>query len=509
MADFTELRLILGDQQNGGHSWYKSQNPEILYVMLELHQEADYTTHHIQKITAFFCSMRYFKTQLELQGHRVYYQPITHRDAQASLAFNLQKLIKKYRIRQFAYQEPDEYRLDCQLKEFAATLSIPVKVYSSEHFLTSRAEIEAATKPFLMERFYRRMRLAHEVLLDSKHQALGGRWNFDADNRQPLKELPQLRSQYKFKNNLKDVLSDIKIAGLRSMGIAEPFNWPINREQALEALNNFIKTALPHFGNYQDHMISGNPFVFHALISFSLNVKHLSPIEVIRAAENAYHNHLNRFPLAAVEGFIRQVLGWREYVRLIYWNQMPQYARLNYFNHTQALPAWFWNGQTRMNCVSQCITQSLEHAYAHHIQRLMIIGNFALLAGLSPDAVDAWYLGVYIDAIEWVEMPNTRGMSQYADGGLMATKPYISSGQYIHKMSNYCKSCFYNVKLKTGEGACPFNSLYWNFIDRHQNLLKSNMRMRIPLINWNKTAASTKAALIQQAAVYLQNLSTL
>ena len=222
-----------------------------------------------------------------------------------------------------------------------------------------------------------------------------------------------------------------------------------------------------------------------------------------------FRSHPNRFPLAAVEGFIRQVLGWREYVRLIYWNQMPQYARLNYFNHTQALPAWFWNGKTRMNCVSQCITQSLEHAYAHHIQRLMIIGNFALLAGLSPDAVDAWYLGVYIDAIEWVEMPNTRGMSQYADGGLMATKPYISSGQYIHKMSNYCKSCFYNVKLKTGEGACPFNSLYWNFIDRHQNLLKSNMRMRIPLINWNKTAASTKAALIQQAAVYLQNLSTL
>lgn len=510
MLKYKTLRLILGDQQNIKHSWFLNKDPEVLYVMLELQQESEYVKHHIQKLMAFFLSMRFFKIELEQNGHHVFYQNITDAHASWPLEKRLQELLKEYHIQYFEYQEPDEYRLDQQLKQFCAALKIPSRCYGSEHFLAQRHEVlNANSKSFVMERFYRSMRIKHNILMDASGKPIGGTWNYDIENRKPLKTIPKTEPPLRFTHEIKTVLSDIKKAGIQHIGTAQDFNWPLTRKQALKALEHFIKFRLPYFGTYQDHMIEGDPFVFHALLSFSLNVKHLNPLEVITAAEHALKSNPETYTLSAVEGFIRQILGWREYVRGIYWIKMPNYLKLNYFNHASKLPGWYWTGSTKMKCMSESILQSLNLAYAHHIQRLMIIGNFALLTGMHPDAVDQWYLGIYIDAIQWVELPNTRGMSQYADGGMMATKPYVSSGQYINTMSTYCKSCLYSVKLKTGKGACPFNSLYWNFIDRHQGLLKSNMRMQIPLANWNKTNTQTKIEILEQAARYIDCIESL
>ncbi len=510
MPEYKELRLLLGDQQNIHHSWFLKKDPQVLYVMLEMHQESEYVIHHIQKLMAFFLSMRLFKLELETSGHHVYYQYITDALAKMPLEKRINDLIKKYNVQRFAYLEPDEYRLDQQLKAICGQLPISSSCYSTEHFIADRYTLKNKTsKSFVMEPFYRSMRVKHNVLMTAAGKPIGGTWNYDAENRKRLKTIPSTEPPITFKHDTKNVISDIKKAGLKFIGTPNNFHWPLSRKDALQALHHFITYRLPHFGTYQDHMILDDPFVFHALISFSLNVKHLNPIEVIRTAERALKSNPELYTLAAVEGFIRQILGWREYVRCIYWLQMPNYLKLNFFNHHAKLPQWYWTGSTKMKCMSESITQSLNLAYAHHIQRLMITGNFALLTGTHPDEVDNWYLGIYIDAIQWVELPNTRGMSQYADGGIIATKPYVSSGQYINGMSNYCKSCYYSVKQKTGEGACPFNSLYWNFIDRHQGLLKSNMRMQIPLANWNKTNIQTKIEVLEQAATYLKNIDSL
>jgi deoxyribodipyrimidine photolyase-related protein len=361
-----------------------------------------------------------------------------------------------------------------------------------------------------METFYRYMRKKHSILMDG-NQPLKGRWNFDSENRKKLPKQHQVKSPLLFKNDLSDLLEDIIKNKINFIGRvnADEFIWPINRKDSLKLLDFFISDCLPSFGLFQDAMALNKWSLYHSRLSFALNIKLISPKEVIEKVIKAYFKRSEEIDFAQVEGFVRQILGWREYMRGIYWNQMPGYENLNFFNHQNKLPEWYWNGETRMQCLDQAIKQSLDYAYAHHIQRLMITGNFALLAGVNPNELDQWYLGIYIDAIEWVEITNTRGMSQFADGGMLATKPYISSASYIDKMSDYCASCYYNKNLKTGERACPFNSMYWNFLAVNRKLLISNQRMSMMYSVWDKMDKRIQQDILNQAQKYLNNMHSL
>jgi len=314
-----------------------------------------------------------------------------------------------------------------------------------------------------------------------------------------------------FDNDLTLIEAEIKKATIKTLGVqnSKHFIWPINRKQSLELLDYFVANCLPLFGTFQDAMAPGEWSLYHARLSFSLNIKLISPKEVVDKAIDAYFQNPGMIAYHQLEGFVRQIIGWREYMRGIYWSQMPEYATLNYFEHTAALPEWFWTGNTKMNCLKNALQQSLHFAYAHHIQRLMVTGNFALLAGVHPDEVDAWYLGIYMDAIEWVEITNTRGMSQFADGGIVATKPYVSAAAYIHKMSSYCTGCYYDKAIKVGERACPFNSLYWNFYSKQEHKLSRNPRIGMMYSVWHKMNAETKTAILEQANYYLSNMNDL
>lgn len=478
----TQLRLILGDQLNLQHSWFSQIDTNIIYVMMEVRQETDYVLHHAQKIIAIFAAMRAFAGQLQDLGHRVHYLQIDDARNQHEIPLNLLMLGKIYSARTFIYQAPDEWRLDQQLAEFSSNGVLPGKMVDSEHFLTAREEVGeffSQRKQWLMEAFYRTMRVKFQILVDEKNQPMGGAWNFDHDNRKSWPGLPWEPVDNRPLHDHSALWASIEAAGVKSFGEpqAQHFRWPLDRDEALSQLRNFIEFALPHFGEFQDAMSSKAWRLFHSMLSFALNVKMLSPIEVVKAVLEAHEKHA--IPLASVEGFIRQIIGWREYVRGVYWYRMPRYEQSNFFEHQLPLPNWFWNGETKMRCMATAISQSLQQAHAHHIQRLMVIGNFALLAGLKPQSVHEWYLGVYIDAFEWVELPNTVGMSQFADGGQLATKPYVSSAAYIDRMSDYCKGCHYNKKQRLGEDACPFNSLYWDFHQRHQDKLGKNPRLGI------------------------------
>jgi len=502
----TTLRLILGDQLNPLHSWFSRVDEQVIHVFMEMRQETDYVLHHAQKILGIFAGMRAFAHELKQAGHRVHYLAIRDADNQQQLCPNLDALVQRYGASCLAYQEPDEWRLDEQLAVYGKTLQqrgLTVEMVSSEHFYTDRSEVAelfSGQKSWLMERFYRRMRQQHRVLMTTAEKPVGEQWNFDHDNRQRWPGQPPVARDQRPCHDHSALWAEIEASGVKSFGNpqAAHYRWPLNRQQALQQLDHFLQNALPHFGQFQDAMSSDNWRLFHALISFALNTKMLNPQEVVMATEAAWH--AGSIPLAAAEGFIRQILGWREYVRGVYWANMPGYDQHNHFGHDLDLPEWFWTGKTHMRCVQHAIGQSLEHAYAHHIQRLMVIGNFALLAGLNPQQLHQWYLGIYIDAFEWVELPNTVGMSQYADGGLLATKPYVSSAAYIDRMSDYCKGCRYDKKLRTGPKACPFNALYWDFHARHAGTLAKNPRIGMVYRQLEKMTPEAKAAIEQQAA---------
>ena len=508
----TTLRLILGDQLNSLHSWFAQTDSNTIYALMEIRQETDYVLHHAQKIIGIFAAMRDFARHLAAHGHRVHYLKIDDADNLQSLTDNLDGLIAHYQIQRFEYQLPDEWRLDQQLQTYCQNLAIPSHACDSEHFYTQRDEVTqlfGARSHWLMEMFYRRMRVKHSVLLEENQRPVGGQWNYDHDNRKAWPGLPSVPVDNRPRHDHSAIWQSIVTAGVRSFGDvdADVFHWPLNRAQALRQLDDFIAHSLPHFGNFQDAMSRRSWRLFHSLLSFALNTKMLNSREVVARTEAAYWDY--HVPLAAAEGFIRQILGWREYVRGVYWAKMPGYADLNHFGHDRPLPAWFWNGETQMNCLAATIGQSLQFAYAHHIQRLMVIGNFALLAGLAPDAVHRWYLGIYIDAFEWVELPNTLGMSQFADGGFLATKPYVSSAAYIDRMSDYCKGCHYDKKARTGDCACPFNTLYWHFFTRHHNKLNSNPRLGMVYRNLDRFTEAELDAIARRAEGILMDLNSL
>lgn len=505
-----KLRLILGDQLNINHSWFTETDSNVVFCLFEMRQETDYVKHHVQKVVGFFSAMRNFANRLKAQNHQVVYFKINDPKNRQHLADNISKLIVEHSIKKFEYQEPDEYRLDKQLKEFCLNLNIVSQVFSTEHFYTERRDLEAffnGKKQFLMEHFYRNMRKKHQILMIDK-QPEGGKWNYDASNRKKWKGEVLIPQEISFDNDVTEILADIKKSGIQTIGTINPnyFEYPISKKQSLLQLNYFCDHLLVHFGDYQDAMHTDKIYLFHSRISFAMNTKLISPKEIIETVLKVYRNKLNEIDISQVEGFIRQILGWREYMRGMYWMLMPNYKNENYLKNGNKLPAFFWTGNTKMNCLEKSIKNSLDNGYAHHIQRLMITGNFSLLTGVHPDAIDAWYLGIYVDAIEWVQLPNTRGMSQFADGGKIATKPYVSSGSYIHKMSNYCSSCHYDKNKKFEKDACPFNSLYWNFLDEKQAELSSIFRMKMMYRLLNKMSSEERTRIKEKANHIIKNI---
>ena len=504
-----KLRLILGDQLNTKHSWFSTVDKDIVYILAEMRQETDYVKHHIQKVVGFFLAMRNFTESLEGQGHKVIYLKIND----TSNPQNLEKLIRNYveetKAELFEYQLPDEYRLDEQLKKICKNLDIKSNAVDTEHFYTHRAELADffdGKKQLIMESFYRSMRKKHDIMIVGG-QPEGGKWNYDQSNRKKWKgdpEVPELPNIYQ---DVSKIISEIKEAGVSTFGEidSKKYNWPTSIKQSRELLNYFCKNLLVYFGDYQDALHTEQKFLFHSRLSFAMNTKMLSPKEVVDGVLDHYYENTSEIDISQVEGFIRQILGWREYMRGIYWKEMPDYKSLNKLDNHNPLPDFFWTGKTKMNCLKHSIGQSLDEAYAHHIQRLMIIGNYALLTQIDPDEVDKWYLGVYIDAIEWVEITNTRGMSQFADGGIVATKPYVSSANYINKMGNYCKECQYSHTKKIGEDACPFNALYWNFLEEKSAYFKNNHRMAMMMNLLNKKDKKELQELKQRATQIIEN----
>ncbi|MDX1452813.1 MAG: cryptochrome/photolyase family protein [Oleiphilaceae bacterium] len=512
---FEELRLILGDQLNAQHSWYKQKHTNVLYVIAELHQEAQYVKHHVQKLCAFFIAMEHFAKALKHAGHKVLHLTLDDSTQFDDLPHLLSHLCQQLEVKRFAYQRPDEYRLLAQLQDLELDGVVSHEV-DTEHFLLPFDELDTYFKPGQhnrMESFYRKMRQRFGWLMHGD-KPLGGKWNYDAANRNKLKahDLEVIPEPLCFGHATAACFARIQHHNIPHFGqLDEALRWPCTRSEALALLDYFCAHGLPHFGTFQDAMTGRSPHswsLYHSRLSFALNAKMISPRQVIERAIDAFEQH-DDMDIAQIEGFVRQILGWREYVRGVYWVNMPQYSTQNHYHARRDLPEFFWTGNTNMRCLQQAITQSLETAYAHHIQRLMVTGNFCLLAGINPEQVDAWYLGIYVDAIEWVELPNTRGMSLFADGGWIATKPYSASGNYINKMSDYCSDCDYQVKEAVGDQACPLNSLYWNFMHQHRDSLSNNPRIGMLYGNWDKRSESDRDAILQRAQWCLKNLETL
>lgn len=480
-------------------------------MLMEVRSETDYVRHHAQKVLGMFAAMRGFAQALAQAGHRVEYLRIGDSRNQHSFAANLPWLIEHFGATRLERMEADEWRVERALVEAFSASGLPHDVVSAEHFLLARDEAAArfATKVPRMEFFYRDLRRRHAILLEPDGEPRGGRWNFDVENREKWPSNPPAPAWPWQRHDLRALWSEITAAGVQTMGepSVESFGWPLSRREARAWLADFITHRLACFGRFQDAISAQSQTLFHAGLSFALNTKMLHPREVIDAAIEAFEQ--GHADLAATEGFVRQILGWREYVRGIYWARMPGYASLNALDAHRPLPAWFWTADTGMACLRAAIGQSLQLGYAHHIQRLMLTGNFALLAGCDPDAVDGWYLGIYVDAFEWVELPNTRGMSQFADGGLVGSKPYSGSAAYVNRQSDHCKGCQYRHTERHGERACPFNSLYWHFHVRHRTLLERNPRLGMTYRNWDRMAPAERTATLAQAERHLARLDKL
>lgn len=476
----TALCLILGDQLSRPISSLKNIDPSRdTILMCEVWEEATYVKHHKKKIAFLFSAMRHFAEELRRDGYKVSYTKLDDPDNAKSFMGEIERALAGGSYDRIVVTFPGEYRVLEDMHTWEKRFGLPVEIRSDDRFLATPEDFSAwasGRKQLRMEFFYRDMRRRYNILMNGDEPE-GGQWNYDPENREPPKGDIQIPPPFRVQRDpvTQDCIDLVAKRFPDHFGDLEPFHFAVTREDALEVLDHFIKVRLENFGTYQDAMLQGEAWMFHSHISFYLNCGLLSPHEVIIKAQEAYEKKVA--PLNAVEGFIRQILGWREYVRGLYWLKMPDYARENYLEAQRPLPWLYWSGETKMNCMRQCVTETKQNAYAHHIQRLMVLGNFALLAGLNPDHVNEWYLIVYADAYEWVELPNVTGMILYADGGILASKPYAASGAYINRMSDYCKKCSYRVTKKNGPEACPFNYLYWDFFLRHEKEFKANPRL--------------------------------
>ncbi|HCR28463.1 MAG TPA: cryptochrome/photolyase family protein [Opitutae bacterium] len=499
------LVVVLGDQLSCELETFRSFDPKQDAVwMAESVIEAEYVWSHKQRIALFLSAMRHFRKELESRGIRVFYTELEKNQDPKGLDELLEHFLKSKNVTgSVLMTEPGEWRLKKAFKDLATNITTPLKMLEDSSFLCSRDDFEnwaEGRKQLRMEYFYREMRKRTGILMDGECPA-GGEWNYDSSNRASFgKRGPEtVPPPVRFRSDsiTREVIELVEHRFADHPGRLDTFAWPVASQDAKCALEDFLKKGLADFGKYQDAMWTGEPFLNHSLLSPSLNLKLLSPREVIEAVEKEYRE--GRAPIESVEGFIRQVIGWREYVRGVYWRYMPDYADRNAMGASEALPDFYWTGQTSLNCLRQALDQTLEYGYAHHIQRLMVTGLFALLWGVDPKEVHRWYLSIYVDAVEWVELPNTLGMSQYADGGVMASKPYVSTGKYINRMSNYCKGCRFRPDVRTGEDACPITVLYWDYLDRHEKALAGNQRMGLQLRNLKRMGAEERSGLRARA----------
>ncbi|MEY4091700.1 MAG: hypothetical protein RLZZ496_882 [Pseudomonadota bacterium] len=503
------LRLVLGDQLSRGLSSLKDIDPKKDHVlMVEVHDETTYVKHHKQKIVLILAAMRHFADELKQEGLSVTYVKLEDKGNTGSFSGEIARAVKTLKPEKIIVTEPGEYRVRAMMDEWQTQFKLPVEIRDDDRFFATPEEFKlwaAPRKELRMEFFYREMRKKSGLLMQGKEPE-GGQWNYDSENRKALSSKEKIPDRLRFKPDTvtKDVIDLVARRFADHPGRLESFGWPVTRKQALKALDHFINDCLPRFGDVQDAMKGGEPFLFHALLAPALNCGLLLPLEICRAAERAYHQ--GHAPLNAVEGFIRQILGWREYVRGLYWHVMPDYAQSNALEATRPLPAFYWTGDTEMNCLRQCVNDTMDNAYAHHIQRLMVLGNFALLAGIRPSDVEDWFLAVYADAYEWVELPNVHGMALYADGGLLASKPYAASGAYIDRMSDYCSSCRFSPKAKEPERLCPFTPLYWAFLERNRARLSRNPRLFMPYRSLDSMAEGLRARHLAAAEAILAAL---
>ena len=497
------LVLILGDQLNRDASAFDGFDPaQDGLCMAEVSGESTDPPSSQPRSAMFLAAMRHFAAELRAEGLPLDYTLLG--EGVPTLAAALAAALQRHRPQALVLTAPGDWRVLQALRAVAAAHGLPLDLRDDRHFYSTVRDFAAHAKgrqQLRMEFFYREMRRRHAVLMDGGQPA-GGEWNYDAQNRDSFgKAGPQSvapRVVFAPDEITQGAIADVRQHLAHLPGRLDSFAWPVTRAQALQALDRFIAERLPHFGRHQDAMWAGEPWLWHAHLSAALNLKLLNPREVVAAAEAAWR--AGQAPLPAVEGFIRQILGWREYVRGIYWTQMPAYAERNALDAQAPLPDFYWTGDTPMACLRDTLTQTLEHGYAHHIQRLMVTGLYALLHGVRPQAVHAWYGAVYVDAVEWVELPNTLGMSQYADGGVMASKPYVATGQYIQRMSNHCAGCRFMPAQRVGPDACPFTTLYWDFLARHEALLARNPRMALQVKNLARLSADERAAITARAA---------
>jgi deoxyribodipyrimidine photolyase-related protein len=507
----TRLALVTGDQLTPTLASLGVLEPGTDHVLMaELASEADYVPHHVKKIALVFSAMRHFAGELEDAGHRVFYRRFEPDSPVRTFSDAVADHCAQHAIDEVVVAHPGEWRVLAEFRRLEERVGVPVRIVEDDRFVATPAEFAdwaSGRKTLRMEFFYREMRRRTGLLMDGDAPA-GGQWNFDADNRRKWRGEPPAAHPMRFSPDdvTREVLALVD-EHFDGFGELAGFDFPVTRAEARRGLAHFIRNALPWFGDFQDAMSDDEDYLFHSRLSAALNIGLLDPLEVCRAAERAWRE--GHVPLNAAEGFIRQIIGWREFIRGVYWLKMPDYADENFFGNDRPLPGWYWSGETDMRCLAQAIRSTRENAYAHHIQRLMVTGNFALLLGVVPREICEWYLAVYADAYDWVELPNTLGMVMFGDGGVFASKPYAASGKYIQRMSDHCEHCPYAVSRRTGDDACPFNALYWDFLMRHREQLAGNPRMNMMLRNVDRLSADDRAGIRERAAWIKDNVESL
>ncbi|REK24735.1 MAG: cryptochrome/photolyase family protein [Planctomycetota bacterium] len=509
------LILILGDQLDHSSEVFRDFDPDQDAVwMAEVEEEATHVWCHKLRIACFFSAMRHFRDEIRGKDRTVHYHELQRqrsRDRGRSFAEILQKDAARLKPERLVAVRPGDYRVQHSIQKTADDLGLELALRPDAHFYCSPEEFQdyaKGRKSLILEYFYREMRKRHGVLVDEEGEPTGGQWNYDRENRESFgregpADLPKIKT-FEPDAITRDVLKLVESRFSDHPGRLDHFTLPVTRKQAQAHLWHFIKHGLPDFGRWEDAMWTDEPFLYHSQLSAPLNLKLLNPRECVTAAVAEYEE--GRAPLNSVEGFVRQVLGWREFIRGVYWLKMPEYIELNALQHTEDLPSFFWDGETEMNCVRQSMQHVLNHGYSHHIHRLMVLGNFAQLWGVHPRKFHEWHMAMYLDAVDWVSLPNTLGMSQFGDGGIVGTKPYCSSGNYINKMSNFCRDCRFDYRERTGDDACPFTTLYWEFLDRHSDRLQNNHRMNFALANLERLKNdSDETAAIHDRAEHLRS----
>ncbi|MFN0263136.1 cryptochrome/photolyase family protein [Tepidamorphus sp. 3E244] len=499
------LHIVFGDQLSDRLQAFKDFDADKdAVLMMEVEQEATYVPQHKIRLVLFFSAMRHFRDHLRDKGFTVHYADLDDDNDRGSFGEEIPRWINKLHPEELVATQPGEHRVEEILRKAAKDADLELRIVEDDHFMCSLEtfrEWASDRKSLVLERFYRSQRQAHGILMDGDNP-VGGDWNFDEDNRESFgkKGPPEIKAPRSFRADeiTEAVIEMVEDRFTDSPGSLEGFDYPVTRKQALEALRDFIEYRLADFGTYQDAMAKGHPYLYHSRLSCVMNLHLIDPDEIVEAAVSAYED--GYAPINAVEGFVRQIMGWREYVRGIYWTRMPDYANKNHLDADRDMPAFMWTGETDMACVADAVGQLNDHAYAHHIQRLMVLGLFSLLVGVRPYDVHRWHMSMYADAIDWVSLPNVLGMSQFGDGGVMATKPYAASGNYINRMGDYCKDCRYKPKEATGEDACPFTTLFWDFLSRNRSKLQNNRRMTMMYKNLDRKSDADRRAIRERAA---------